>query len=45
MKKLSLEDFEPLGALPVSKNVRIQKHAQKVFLHSFAQTLKEIDVF
>ena len=40
-EKLNLEDFSPLGALPVNKSVSSFKRiAQKVFLHSFAQTSK-----
>jgi len=40
-EKLNLEDFKPLGALPVNKSVSSFKRiAQKVFLHYFAQTPK-----
>ncbi|EFB32716.1 hypothetical protein HMPREF0971_00895 [Segatella oris F0302] len=40
-EKLNLEDFSPLGALPVNKSVSSFKRiAQKVFLHYFAQTSK-----
>ena len=41
-EKLNLEDFKPLGALPVNKSVSSFKRiAQKVFLHCFAQTAKK----
>lgn len=41
-EKLNLEDFKPLGALPVNKSVSSFKRiVQKVFLHCFAQTSKK----